>query len=190
VKPARALPLPGARSVIRGRISVTSELADRGIAARGLYCVRKKIGNNVAFVGMMNAVTAVGSDIAFARVLRRVAPVHGRTEPLRLWRGIAVRNANPKDAAIGISWSTDRDTAAWFAVRHGQAVRPFVFSAVFEPTAIVAFHDERHEFEAIVDLAGFLLGDARVDYDGYRWHLLLPTATGMQNRSYHGRRPV
>ncbi len=84
---------------------------DRGDAARGLYRVRKYIGNEAAFAGMMNAwdhdhaiaLKAFGSAARFAQALRRVAPPHGRMQLVRAYRGVIVgRNVHPREAALGL----------------------------------------------------------------------------------------
>lgn len=95
---------------------------------------------------------AFGSSIAFARALKAVAPPHGRTEPLRAWRGVLLKKGgDPCEAALGPSWTTDRGVAAWFAMRfYTDGLRPFVFCANFEPGDIVAFNEERNEAEVIV----------------------------------------
>jgi hypothetical protein len=149
---------------------------DRGHGAHGLYRARNKIGSSIAFAGMMAAYehdhretfAAFGSDIKFANALRRVAPHHNQTVPIRAWRGIIVRDSDPREAAAGISWTTDRDVAAWFAMRYHKDIdgaRPFVFTAEFDPDAVVAFYDDRHEAEVIVDLRGFRLRPVFVDFD-------------------------
>jgi hypothetical protein len=153
---------------------------DRGDAARGLYRARKRTGTAVAYAGMMAAydhdpgptLDAFGSVFKFANALRLVAPKHERTEPIRVWRAIAVEKANPKWAAAGVSWTTDRNVAAWFALRfYREGCRPFVFCADIKPTAAIAFHDERQESEVIVDLSG--LGPSiTVDHDGTPWSSL------------------
>jgi hypothetical protein len=89
--------------------------------------------------------------------------------PLRAWRGIIVKKASPVEAAQGISWTTDRDCAAWFAMRFFSTesnLRPFVFCAEFEPTAIVCLHDDRSESEVIVDLTRVNHRSFVVDHDG------------------------
>jgi hypothetical protein len=131
---------------------------DRGKAARGLYRARKIIGSDAAFAGMMAAwqhdhpyvAQAFGSSNAFARALKRVAPPHGRTGPIRAWRGVLLEKEDPYEAALEPSWTTNRDTAAWFAMRfYKDGLRPFVFYADFEPDHIVAFNDNRKENEVI-----------------------------------------
>jgi hypothetical protein len=148
--------------------------SDRGKAARGLYRGRKVIGCDVVFAGMMAAwehdhnhvAHAFGSSIAFALALKAVAPPHGRTETLRAWRGILPANEQLQDATFGPSWTTDRDIAAWFAMRfyfnQDGARRPFVYCADFEPDDIVAFNDSRNEAEVIVHKCRKVF----VDHDG------------------------
>jgi hypothetical protein len=88
--------------------------------------------------------------------------------PIRAWRGIIVRDSDPREAAAGISWTTDRNVAAWFAMRYrkdSDGTRSFVFTAEFDPDAVVAFHNDRHEAEVIVGLRGFYSRPVFVDFD-------------------------
>ena len=145
---------------------------DRGDAARGLYRARKTIGCKVAFAGMMAAwehdhiivAKAFASSLAFARALKAVAPPSGQTEPLRAWRGVLLKNAHPYEAALAPSWTTDRDTAAWFAMRffNENGLRPFVCYADFEPEDIVAFNSSGSEAELIIHQFRRIF----IDYDG------------------------
>jgi hypothetical protein len=134
---------------------------DRGRAAVGLHKHRHVVGHRVAHAGMMAAWDhdheemhkAFGGLLRLADALRDVAPPITRTKRLRVWRGIIVDKGNPSDAVIGLSWTRNRDVACWFAMRwHGRnpALRPFVFEMIVEPPEIIAFHNGRSEFEAII----------------------------------------
>lgn len=77
-----------------------------------------------------------------------------------------MNKVHPRDAAAGIAWTTDRDTAAWFAMRfYRTGLRPFVFCFEYEPDAIITFHDGRREAEVIVDLYGLNGRRLIVDHD-------------------------
>ncbi|MDO8400585.1 MAG: hypothetical protein Q7T45_22460 [Bradyrhizobium sp.] len=133
---------------------------DRGNAARGLYRVRRTIGGHVAYTGMIAAWghdhshvgKAFGSGLKFARALKAVAPPHCQTGQLRAWRGVLLKEGHPFDAALAPSWTTDRDTAAWFAMRffYEDGSRPFVYYADFESEDVVALNESRGEGEVIV----------------------------------------
>jgi hypothetical protein len=100
--------------------------ADRGEAARKLYERRDRLGPALAYAALMDAwdhndreqVEAFETLDAFAAALREVAPPIKRQRPLRVWRGIAVRDGHPGQAAIGLSWTRSRDIACWFATRY------------------------------------------------------------------------
>jgi hypothetical protein len=134
---------------------------DRGRAAAGLHKHRHVVGPRVAHAGMMAAWDhdhremheAFGDQLKLADALRDTAPPITRKKRLRVWRGIFVDKGDPSDAVIGLSWTRNRDVACWFAMRwHGcnPALRPFVFEMVAEPAEIIAFHNGRSEFEAII----------------------------------------
>lgn len=88
---------------------------DRGAAALALYLLRESVGCEVAFHAMMHAWDhnqaeaefAFGSDVKFGKALKRVAPPHGLSGSVRLWRGICVETAAPFDAALHTSWTTE-----------------------------------------------------------------------------------
>jgi hypothetical protein len=134
---------------------------DRGLAAVGLHRHRNVVGRRVAYTGMMAAWDhdheemhkAFGDLLKLADALRDVAPPITRKKRLRVWRGIIVDKGDPSDAVIGLSWTRNRDVACWFAMRwHGwnPVLRPFVFEMVAERAEIIAFHNGRSEFEAII----------------------------------------
>jgi hypothetical protein len=69
------------------------------------------------------------------------------TEPMTLYRGC------DRGHQRGMSWTSDFDTAAWFAMR-GFNAWPTVYRAVVQPHAILAICDEpdgRNEHEVIVN---------------------------------------
>jgi hypothetical protein len=141
---------------------VTLPNRDRGHAAVGLHKHRHVVGRRAAYAGMMAAWDhdheelheAFDNDLLrLADALRGVAPPITRENRLRVWRGVIVDKGDPSDAVMGLSWTRNRDVACWFAMRwHGRnpALRPFVFEMVVEPTQIIAFHNGRSEFEAII----------------------------------------
>ena len=142
------------------KIMSTLPNRDRGNAARQLFRVREQIGNDLAFAGLMAAwghdhvevIEAFGSDEGFAKALRRVAPPHGGAAPVRAWRGIIMDKVEPQKGVLGLSWTTNRDIAAWFAMRfHRSGLQSFVFYCDFDPGQILTFYDERAEAEVIVD---------------------------------------
>jgi hypothetical protein len=144
---------------------------DRGKAALGLYCNRILIRNAVAYAGMVHrwdhddneTVHAFGSIEAFAAALRGVALPITRTKRLRASRGIIVDHADPAEAAVGLSWTRDRDLACWYATRRGRDAHPFVFETLIEPSDIVTFWNGRGEREIIADPLTFAFGPIWVE---------------------------
>ena len=138
--------------------------SDRGKAAVGLHTHRELIGRKAAYAGIMYAWNRdhgafynalQGDSRRLAEMLNDVCPPVRRSRRLRIWRGVSIREGGPSDAALGLSWTTDRDVACWFAMRWYMCgvgdQRPFVFEAFIEPTAIVALWNGRGEREVIVD---------------------------------------
>lgn len=166
--------------VIRTKADVITLLSslpnsDRGEAARALYERRGHLKRAVVFAALMESwdhddrvtVDAFNTADAFVAALRAVAPSLRRTRPLRVWRGIVVRDTHPRAAAIGLSWTRSRDIACWFATRHDwPAGRPFVFQAALLPDEIVALHDCRGEQEVLVDPALLELNETPITIDG------------------------
>jgi hypothetical protein len=170
--------------VIRSRSDVATLLftlpnAERGEAARALFERRERIGRALAYAALIEAwehddrftVEAFGTADAFAAALRAVAPPLRRKRPLPVWRGVAVRDAHPAHAAIGLSWTRSRDIACWFAtfyLARGDlpGARPFVFSVALLPEEIVALYDVRGEQEVIVDPAMLELNEGPIKVDG------------------------
>jgi hypothetical protein len=127
--------------------------ADRGEAGKGLYDQRRVIGNAVAYCGLMHlwdhdhreVSSAFGSREDFLAALREVAPAPKRKRAFRIWRGVTCVNG-----IAGPSWTTNRDVACWFAMRHTPAT-PLVLTCAAFPDDIIAEHNERNEREVIVD---------------------------------------
>jgi hypothetical protein len=134
---------------------------DRGEAALGLVkALGAPLEKRVVYSGLLTAwdhdhrevLSAFGGPQAFANALRKVAKPSGRKRPVRGWRGVSSPHA-----AYGISWTTDRDVACWFAMRfrdhrfrdHHRS--PLVFVADIPPALIITEHDERAEREILVD---------------------------------------
>jgi hypothetical protein len=121
-------------------------------------------------------IDAFGSQEEFASALREVAPVtrRPRRRAMRCWRGIAVETANPVDAAFGVSWTTNRDVACWFAFQfvgrpdEQPDLRPFVFRCDIDPDAILVVHNDRDEREVLVDPSR--LWGERIYVEGTDWH--------------------
>ncbi|MEZ5764682.1 MAG: hypothetical protein R3D69_10735 [Xanthobacteraceae bacterium] len=146
--------------------------SERGDAALALYNRRSIVGPNVVLAGLLNAwdhdhgwvLSAFGSEQAFADAIRLVAPPTKRTTPVRAWRGVS-----RLEYADGISWTTDRDCACWFALRFPDPDHnPLVFVTDVHPSAILVEHGERNESEILVDPAllawhRIVLDDGRPD---------------------------
>ena len=123
-----------------------------------------------------------GGEAEFAKALRMVAPrlksPSGRARReaklggIVLFRGAAVPpDHEPVNYGGRISWTFDRDTAAWFAVhywgvRGGKGGRPWLFQINVHPDDIVAVHHGRGEAEAIIDAEAFYFAEMTVDIDG------------------------
>lgn len=125
----------------------------RGEGAKNLYEHRKIVGKRVTYRGLIVAwehdhrevISAFGSEKKLAAALRNVSPPSKRKKPVRAWRGI-----NNIKGAFGMSWTTDRDIACWFAMRSNRPA-PSVLVCDLYPQAIVAEHNGRRECELIVD---------------------------------------
>jgi hypothetical protein len=127
----------------------------RGKAAKALYEHRKIVGKRVAYGGLIFAwehdhqevISAFGLEEALAAALRDVSPPSKRKKPVRAWRGI-----NNIRGAFGLSWTTDRDIACWFAMRDFEfRPTPSVLVCDLYPRAIIAEPNGRRECELIVD---------------------------------------
>jgi hypothetical protein len=77
------------------------------------------------------------------------------SEPLTLWRGIAKRWDPGHEAIIkGISWTTDLETACFFATNLRSSApenERFVVRTVVQPAAVMGFLDSRNENEVLVN---------------------------------------
>ena len=69
---------------------------------------------------------------------------------LTLWRGTGKSLA----AGRGLSWTTDRKMAEWFAAREGRASSSSVWQVKPPPDRMLAFLDGRGEDEVILDTRG------------------------------------
>lgn len=70
-------------------------------------------------------------------------------ETLTIWRGTSALSR--QKAANGFSWTTDRDTACWFAMRFAKKNgKPLVLKAEIPKAQILCFTDERDESEIVI----------------------------------------
>ena len=109
---------------------------------------------------------AAGNQAAFNRLWRRAGfSVSHLSFPLTVWRG--GRNEDWIDVAIGLSWTLDRDTACWFAMRPAAHAyqKPFVVRRVIRyPRQVLAHTNDRGENEIIVaNPAGLSDADGTID---------------------------
>jgi len=83
---------------------------------------------------------------------------------VRVWRG--TNYLTVKQASKGISWTTDRDVACWFAMRFaGVHARPLVLSTFVPKDSILCYSNDRSESEAVI----FDIGDVTVDGTPEDW---------------------
>lgn len=92
----------------------------------------------------------VYGDLAFIRRMFRAGKSHvpfsGR---LRIYRGAA--GVDLRTASQGISWTTSRDVACWFAMRNAFGDRPpIVVTASVDASWISYYSDERSEAEVVL----------------------------------------
>jgi hypothetical protein len=138
---------------------------NRGSVAKWLYEKRFTVPNEAVHRGLIDAwaydhegVIAAFGDSEFVDALRQVSPPSNRKEPVRAWRGFA-----GLEGVYGVSWTTDRDIACWFAMRHYEHHQnPFVFFCDLVPGEIIAEQRIRGEWELIVDPKS-LIGRAMLD---------------------------
>jgi hypothetical protein len=71
------------------------------------------------------------------------AAVDRLPEPVQIYRGADLKYVR------GMSWTTDPDTAAWFAHRFGH--RGEVFTTTLAKRKILAYFDDRSEREVLID---------------------------------------
>lgn len=70
-------------------------------------------------------------------------------ERLTLWRGTS--KLSQRDAVRGFSWTLDRNTACWFAMRFIEINgSPLVLRAEINAADVALFHDDRSEREAVL----------------------------------------
>jgi hypothetical protein len=146
--------------------SVTN--SQRGMAAKLLHEHRHIVGNTVAYRGIIEAwlhdhsmvLSAFGSAVAVAAALRKVKP-HWRETSVSAYRGVG-----HLDAALGLSWTTNRDVACAFAMCRNT---PLVFQCEVQPENIVARCGELLEEELIVDPSRIDLRGLRLDDGNKEW---------------------
>lgn len=70
-------------------------------------------------------------------------------EVLQVWRGTSGINFN--EAKVGYSWTIDRNTACWFAMRFGGCkASPLVLVANVAKSNVLLFTEERDESEVVI----------------------------------------
>lgn len=85
-------------------------------------------------------------------------------DTVRVWRG--THGVTMPVARTGYSWTTDHDTACYFAMRHAGNIRqPLVITADVSRAAIVCYSDERGESEVLL----FKAPPAEIDGDVQNW---------------------
>jgi hypothetical protein len=141
----------------------------RGVAALRLYeALGARRDKRIVYSGLMSAwdhdhgkvLAAFDDEQVFADALRKVAKPFRRKRPVRAWRGVSSPHA-----AYGISWTTDRDVACWFAMRFRDChSSPLVFVADISPDFIITEHNERFERELLVNPLA-IAGSVRVVLD-------------------------
>ena len=76
-------------------------------------------------------------------------PLNHLPERLKIWRGVS--GITPDQAVKGYSWTTDRDVAAWFAMRHSDNNgSPVVVAAEVDRENISFYSEARGEQEVVV----------------------------------------
>jgi hypothetical protein len=76
-------------------------------------------------------------------------PLDHLPETFRVWRGTSV--LTPEQASSGCSWTTDRDTACWFAMRHAeQNGSPVVLAADIHRYEVCFSSNDRQESEILL----------------------------------------
>lgn len=83
---------------------------------------------------------------------------------VQVWRGTSGITAN--QASKGLSWSTDRDTACWFAMRFAANFgQPLVLSAVIERNSILFYDQGRGEGEVVLfDVHNAIIDGTPIDW--------------------------
>lgn len=76
-------------------------------------------------------------------------PVNQLPETFRVWRGSSA--LTPEQSSLGFSWTTDRDTACWFAMRFAEANgSPIVLAADIHRNEVWFSSDDRQESEILL----------------------------------------
>jgi hypothetical protein len=90
-----------------------------------------------------------GGAAQVRRMIRRAEFAVPFADPVTVFRG---GSEGGNKVARGLSWTTDRDCACWFALRFSQSSdrKPLVIRAVVPATAIIMWHDGRSEQEVIL----------------------------------------
>lgn len=68
-------------------------------------------------------------------------------ETMRIWRG--TNGVSKRKATNGISWTTDRDVACWFAMRFAHLDSPLVLCAEISRTDVFYYSNDRNESEVV-----------------------------------------
>lgn len=130
----------------------------RGIAAVVLYRARIPVPAFRAYFAsawdhdhrwVINAAKA--ARVPLRRMFRYAAfglPDH-LPDVTTVWRGTSY--LTHAQSASGLSWTTDRDCACWFALRFAERNgRPLVLRTEVQREEILLYHDERNESEAVI----------------------------------------
>ena len=118
------------------------------------------------YVEVWNAFKSLKS---FTRIFRAANfPVEHLATRFTIWRG---GDGDRYDVAIGFSWTMDRDTACWFALRFDPP-NPLVVTRTVQRRNVLAHFTERDEAEIVVVKVGAtsIDGDVSDWRQGYeRW---------------------
>jgi hypothetical protein len=89
--------------------------------------------------------------VHFAPIMRRLFRAarfpHHLEGKITIYRGASDTDA--KTAAKGVSWTTNRDVACWFAYRY-RSEQPIVLCAHVDASEVVYYEDNRYEQEVIL----------------------------------------
>ena len=103
----------------------------------------------------LGTLRAMFRDAAPLGVAARDALFRGQKRTITVYRGFALRRGSAAGAARGargLEWSTRRDAAAWFALAGQPAgFRPVLLAASAPAAAVLAFFDDRHQAECVID---------------------------------------
>jgi hypothetical protein len=111
-------------------------------------------------------IVAAGSRKTLADMFSKMKPDLSRwPETLTVWRGAA--GLSEEQVRRGLSWSTDRDKAAWFALHHSSERRlPVLLKAEVSRQDIAWYTNDRKESEVVI-IDG--LRNVEVDGDVADW---------------------